>query len=483
MLEKAVDFVSKNKGSRNDKYLPTYHFAPEIGWINDPNGFSKYRGKYHLFYQYNPFSAVWGQMHWGHATSDDLIIFKHEKIAISPIEEGVEGGAAFSGTAIEVDGKHIVMYTEHWGYKQVQSVAISDDGITYKRLANCPVITEKNLPSGFTMEHFRDPKIMYRSGKYIALIALKDNEGNGNIAAFKSNNLIDWEYKGLTLKHIPKMGTMWECPDMVTIGDHDILTISPQWMSDVGLKYANLHSSAYFIGKFDVETLKYDFIMYDEIDRGLDFYAPEMIVDGDRVLMIAWMNMWERTQPTKELEHNWAGSMTLPREVIMKNEKLYFRPIQEIKKYRGKLNKSSGELCENTVLIKNSEIYELELELKNINAEFIKLELFKVGNESVELSYSKITKELIFDRSNCGVKIEGNREYEINSNQRRVNMGIISDLKLQIFSDKSSIEIFINDGEYVITSLVFPTYSNSIVEISSCNGSFDYCSKYWDLKF
>ncbi len=483
MLEKAVKYVEMNKSIKNNKYAPLYHFTPEIGWINDPNGFSRYRGKYHLFYQHNPYAPKWGPMHWGHATSSDLITFKHERIALAPIAEGENGGAAFSGTAIEVCGRHIVMYTEHWGNKQVQSIAVSDDGINYNRLPESPVITDMDLPRGFVFEHFRDPKIIYKNGNYIALIAVKDDNGNGNIVAFLSYDLVNWEYKGVALKHITGMGTMWECPDIVSIGDCDILTMSPQWMTDQGLKYANLHSSVYFIGKFDYETFKYNFVKYDEIDSGLDFYAPEMINDGNRVIMIAWMNMWERTLPTKELGHNWAGTMTLPREIVVKNNRLYFVPVIEIEKYRGQLHACNDVKCNKATLIKYKDVYELELSIRNIGLATIKLELFKTIAESVEIQYSKSTKELVFNRSNCGIKITGNKEYEKNSNLRKVDIGSVDELKLRIFVDKSTIEVFVNDGEYVLSSLVYPTSDESIVELTAVNGDFDYSCKYWDLVF
>ena len=176
-LKKANDYREKNKVDY--KELPEFHVAPQVGWINDPNGFSYYEGMVHLFYQFHPYSKEWGPMHWGHCVSSDLIKWEYYPVALAPdMKYDMDG--CFSGSAIETDEGHMLVYTgvtheENDGKKneyQNQCVALGD-GKSYKKIENNPAINGEIMPQNFSREHFRDPKVWKEMMDIILLLEIK----------------------------------------------------------------------------------------------------------------------------------------------------------------------------------------------------------------------------------------------------------------------------------------------------------------------
>ncbi len=220
---------------------PAYHLSSPVGWMNDPNGFSVYQEEYHLFFQYHPFSKMWGPMHWGHSKSKDFIKWEYLPIAMAPDEKYDEGGC-YSGSALESEGEHVLLYTgvmdryledgTH-NYCQVQCMA-KGDGLNYTKYTENPVIAGDNLPEGGSTENFRDPKI-WKDGKHYYLVVGNCNaDGYGQVLLYRSENLEQWEFLTVLDQSMGKYGKMWECPDFFPLGDRQILMVSPQDMRAVG---------------------------------------------------------------------------------------------------------------------------------------------------------------------------------------------------------------------------------------------------------
>ncbi len=436
----------------NNLYRPKFHYTSESGWINDPNGFSVFGGKYHLFAQHNPHDTKWGPMHWCHGVSEDLIAWEHKEIALTPNEEYEKDLGCFSGTAIEDNGKHILMYTACKGkmgepVEQLQCIAIGD-GNTYKKLPQNPVITGEDLPKFATSADFRDPKLFKIKDEYFALLgAMVTSKKIGTMLLYKSKNLTDWEYVGETLRGQENglMGIVFECPDLFKLGEKYVILTSPIEMPSQGDKYRNISSAVYFVGDMNFETGKFTADYYDEIDTGFDFYAPQTLEDinGDRIL-IAWAQMWERNFVTDQLNHGWAGAMTLPRKLTLENKRLYQKPIETLEKYHGK--------CYLDITKGNPDCFRLQIESDLSEGQKFEIELLKTTSGSFKISYDRIENKLIINRSKSLFKLDRHLKEDGVDNIRKVKLDSYISLKLDIIVDKSLVEIFINGGRYTMTS-------------------------------
>ena len=206
-LDQAREYEVKKELAIPEEQRPKFHLTPRCGWMNDPNGFSTYKGEYHLFYQYYPYDTVWGPMHWGHAKSSDLITWEYLPAAMAPDEEYDKDGC-FSGSAIEMeDGKQLLVYTgvnkvqgesgEILEY-QTQCVAVGD-GTDYKKYEYNPVITADVLPDGAGKFDFRDPKVWRENGKYYMVVGNKTVDKDGQILQFVSDDGFKWTYDKLVI--------------------------------------------------------------------------------------------------------------------------------------------------------------------------------------------------------------------------------------------------------------------------------------------
>ena len=463
-LERANNYIEKNYHQVNTEYRHKYHMMAPIGWINDPNGFIYYKGEYHLFYQYFPYKAVWGPMHWGHAVSKDLVNWKNAPIALAPDQEYDKDGC-FSGTAIEKDGKMYLMYTGHIvgetpeKNRQVQCLAVSSDGIVFEKVAQNPILTEKDLPENAKPQDFRDPKVIKKGDFYYSLIASKATDGGGQILLYKSENLLDWEYVSVMLKGTSEEGSMWECPDIFELDGKDVLIISVEGLPQKDNNFVNTHSVLSFIGEMDWNNGVFHKELVEELDYGLDFYAPQTIEDdNNRRIMVSWMQMWGRNIPTETKGHGWAGAMTLPRELKLINNCLQQKPIPEIKKYVSNYQKIESVLLKDEVRKLDElscEIGILSFEADGTNGEKLTLIFRSNELEKTVLSYDYCTGHLQLDRQKSGVPIIG-KETE-HQYERTIYMNSKNkQLKVEIYLDKASIEVFVNEGEYTMTSTIYP---------------------------
>lgn len=427
---------------------PKIHLTAPSNWINDPNGFIYYNGEYHLFYQYFPYECKWGTMHWGHATSIDLVNWKHHKIALYPTKEYDQNGC-FSGTAIIKDEELHLYYTaikydkfregnihspyDNESFEASQAKMVSRDGYTFDNYEDkkmiIPAIRDKELGH---RTHTRDPKVWkYKDGYSMILGSKFKIEGNekftGEALFYTSKNGEEWTYKNRC--YDDTIGDMWECPDLFNVDGSYVLVMSPENIINDNMNYSN--NAVYSIVDFDEETCEMTLINNQAfLDEGLDLYAPQTTLDkfGNRIL-IGWMRM-----PIAFEDENWIGMMTLPRVVNVKKDKVYFT----IPDYIDKLFNKKVKLSE----FNNQEAYKLNVTL---NEESI----LNIGGYKI----SVIEDMIVADRTE--VFPELNRKGRV-FNSSKLN----GRYELKIYIDSGIIEIFINEGKYVISNIVYNLTSN-----------------------
>lgn len=432
----------------NTRYRLGYHVMATSGWINDPNGFCYFQGYYHIFYQHYPKAAQWGPMHWGHARSKDLVHWETLPIALTPGDKEDEDGC-FSGSAVVHDNKMYLIYTGHHYYGdsdpdhfwQNQNLAISEDGIHFKKYEHNPIISQ--APEDNT-QHFRDPKVWYDNGNWYLILGSQNKAEIGRVLLYKSANLIDWNLVGPVTQADPNKneGYMWECPDFFRLGDNDILLMSPQGINAEAGKFKNLHETGYMVGKYQYEDNSFVRGDFNELDNGHDFYATQTTLTPDgRRIVIGWMDMWESKMP--ESSDGWAGALTLPRELFYRDGILQMKPIEELKQLRTEqLINENYQVQEEQEIIADEKQYEAILNFDMSNTS--KAGVFFTdsdGKRLLSLEYDKIQNKLVLQRSTS----DPEREATLKA----------TDLKLHIYVDTSSVEIFVNDGQRAFTERIY----------------------------
>ncbi|GAA0841715.1 hypothetical protein GCM10008915_39630 [Bifidobacterium pullorum subsp. gallinarum] len=312
-----------------------YHFEPKTGWINDPNGLVFFKGRYHAFFQHYPFAPRWGQMHWGHAVSDDLVHWEELSIALYPDQEyeDSEQGGCFSGCAVVKDDILYLIYTSVSDvHGQTQSVAISHDGIYFEKYSGNPVIRE--FPPEASAD-FRDPKVTFMDGVYYMVIA-SGKEGIGKILLYQSQNLLDWDYVGVLFEG-SEYGGVLECPDFFPFEGKYLLMFS-QINRDT-------RATMFAYGNFDGKQLT-DFSLHTP-HIGPHYYAPQTFLDPKgRRIIIGWLfNKDEKLNGGAD----YAGALTIPCELSMKDGKLLAYPVAEAQE----LLNNSDEL----VVVENDKVW------------------------------------------------------------------------------------------------------------------------------
>lgn len=294
-----------------------HHFEPTQGWMNDPNGLCFFDGRYHAFFQYNPYAPKWDTMHWGHAVSEDLITWQQIDTALFPDREYEDKGGCFSGSAIEKDGKLHLFYTgvsRRLG--QAQAMAMSTDGVTFAKYEGNPVIPRAPfVAEGEVTRDFRDPKVISAFGRYY-MVCGTCRDGEGQILLYSSDDLCDWRYLGVAYASRAFGGTP-ECPDLFPLGDRWVLMFSAM--------KPTVAATVFVVGDFDGERFVPERETYSEY--GKDFYAPQTFLAPDgRRLMIGWFYHWGKSLPQG---NEVAGALSIPRELRLCEGRVVNFPVRE----------------------------------------------------------------------------------------------------------------------------------------------------------
>lgn len=476
------------KNYYTERYRPKFHFTPEKNWMNDPNGMVYYDGEYHLFYQHHPEGTVWGPMHWGHAVSTDMVHWEHLPIALFPDEHGY----IFSGSAV-VDandstgffngGSGLVAIFTHAGVhpatkgpRQAQSLAYSvDKGRTWIKFDGNPVLTDDSI------EDFRDPKVFWyeNSQKWIMVLAAGDH-----VRFYSSTDLKSWDFES---KFGEKEGShlgVWECPDLFPLDvDGDVSKIKWVLLVSIGDNPDCPEGSRtqYFIGDFDGHTFKNDGSPEQVLwsDLGRDNYAgvswsdiPKC--DGRRLLM-GWMSNWKYANlvPTK----SWRSAMTVPRELTLweteAGVRLVQTPAKELEVLRGPSLHSLDEAViltpeQNLLAAVRGKTVEIIAKFELINTSRFGFKVSKSSKEETVIGYDEGLSRLYLDRRHSG-ECDFHPEFAcVHDAELKPQNNKIT---LQIFVDSSSVEVFANGGELVMTDLIFPSKNSDGIQLFVEDGS------------
>jgi fructan beta-fructosidase len=472
-----------------EAHRPQIHFTPRAHWINDPNGMVYNKGIYHLFYQHHPYSSVWGPMHWGHATSLDMINWKHEPIGIYPDSLGT----IFSGSAV-VDknntsgfGKNgqaplIAIFTQHnmEGEKagrndfQTQSIAYSnDDGKTWTMYKANPVIKNPGI------RDFRDPKVMWYepTKKWIMSLATKNN-----IAFYSSPDLKNWVKESDFGDGRGAHGGGWECPDLIMLDDNG----KQRWVLIVNLNPGapNLGSGTqYFVGDFDGKTFTSNQTATRWMDYGPDNYAGVTWSNtGKRKILIGWMSNWlyANLVPTE----TWRNALTIPRDLKLKhvgNEIfLVSKPVPELSKIQSKPAVIQHLRFTNNVDIakKTGKVkFPCRLNLDLVEIKDFSLVIANEAGEEVVVGYDKKQNQYFIDRTKSG-KTGFQKDFAARHFAPRLTSS--TKMNISVLIDVSSVELFADDGLTVMTSVFFPNKPYSQIHIQSSGNTtinkFEYIS-------
>ena len=458
-LKLADSFDMSNK----ETFRPVYHHTPAYGWMNDPNGMFYKDGVYHLFFQYNPYGSVWGNMHWGHSTSSDLIHWNFEGVSIVPDA----WGAIFSGSCV-VDhnntagfGKDAVIafYTSAkstpWGDVQSESMAYSlDNGKTFVKYAGNPIITSLE-------KDFRDPKVFwYAPGKHWVMILAVGQ----HMELYSSVNLKDWKKESEFGKMQGAHGGVWKCPDLIELpveGSRErkwvlICNINP------GGPFGG-SAAQYFVGSFDGKTFVNESPVQTKwMDWGKDNYATvtwNNAPDG-RCIALGWMSNWQYANNVPTRQYRSANTIARDLTLYKAGGEFYLKstPSREMKQARGeKVSVPSFKVTDSykieSLLKDNNGAYEIEMEIQVADASKISLNLQNEKGEQVSMYYDLLRKQFVMDRSKSG-KVDFSNDFPAVT-AAPVHAG--KTLRLHLFVDRSSIEAFGEDGKFVMTNLVFPS--------------------------
>ena len=463
---------------KEEKFRPSFHFTPKENWMNDPNGMFYLDGTYHLFFQYYPEDIVWGPMHWGHATSTDMITWEEQPVALEPDEKGY----IFSGSAV-VDEKNtsgfgeegktpvIAMFTYHdpvaekEGKTEYQSQAIAyslDKGFNWTKFKDNPVIKNPGI------KDFRDPKVIRDTinDQWLMVLATPDRS-----YFYSSQNLKDWEKISEFGENTGAHDGVWECPDffpMKVEGTNEIKWVLIQSLNPGG--YNGGSGTQYFIGDFDGTTFtpQENMANLDEkhsfwLDFGRDNYAgvtwSNIPAQDGRTLFMGWMSNWLYAQevPTK----TWRSTMTLARELKLKKldgvYRIFSQPVKELKKYRNEvyakvdIDASKTYTYSSDDGIMNNQ-FSFSIPLKDIDkVEFV---LSNPANDSLKFGLNNTDGQFYVNRKKSGLVNFSDKFTQKISTAPRISKS--DTLHVNFILDRTSIELFYDNGATVMSEIFFP---------------------------
>lgn len=500
MIKKAIFFftvlitTSSAFGQKtyHEQYRPQIHFSPAAHWMNDPNGLVYYKGVYHLFYQYYPKATVWGPMHWGHATSTDLVHWNNKPIALYPDSLGL----IFSGSAV-VDinntsglGKNgqpplIAIFTHHDQAKEKdgkndtenESMAYSNDGgNTWQKYAHNPVLKNPGISD------FRDPKVSwYAPGKkWIMTLATKDR-----ITFYSSPNLKDWTKESEFGETLGAHGGVWECPDLFPMIAADG---KKMWVLIVNINPGGPQGGSatqYFTGDFDGKTFKPNNTDTRWADQGTDEYAGVTWSNtGNRRIFLGWMSNWDyaTTVPTKA----WRSAMTVPRDLkLVKVDTAYYLASQPVKELGGLKDETKslpamavkGEVNLTKILNRSDNQFQLSLSAKQLKS--FSITLSNGAGEKLMIGFDEKENSWFIDRTHAG-ESGFNKDFAKRFAVKRIAGTAGTDMTLVV--DAASVELFADKGLTVMTSVFFPKKPLNNISVSSADGFSASSISYAQLK-
>lgn len=456
-----------------EKFRPSYHHTPAYGWMNDPNGMFYKDGVYHLYFQYNPYGSMWGNMHWGHSTSTDLVNWKNEGVAIAP--DAI--GTIFSGSCV-VDhnntsgfgkGAVVAFYTSAkqtpWGDCQTQSMAYSlDNGKTFIKYENNPILTSSE-------KDFRDPKVFWYAPKehWVMMLAVGQH-----MEIYSSKNLKDWTKESEFGEGYGCHGGVWECPDLVELPVEG--TKDKKWVLICNINPGGPFGGSatqYFVGDFDGSTFINNYPEETKwMDYGKDHYATvtwNNAPDG-RCIAIGWMSNWQYANNVPTLQYRSANTIARDLSLFKQDGSIFLKsePCKEMVEARkdGRQIKAVNVAKAETISLSSQSgngAYEVELSINPGKSKEVSFTLSNGKGEKVLMTYDTVKKTLAMDRSKSG-DVSFSKDFPAVT---EMPVGKSKELKLRLFVDKSSVEAFVDNGKFVMTNCVFPSTPYDMITFES----------------
>ena len=427
-----------------DRFRQKLHLMPPTGWLNDPNGLCQFKGIYHAFFQYSPFNATGGLKMWGHYTSRDMIEWKYEGVSLYP-DQPFDCHGVYSGSAFIEDGKMYLYYTgnvklEDGEFDYIRTgreantvLVVSEDGEHFGRKRE--LMRNSDYPQDLTC-HVRDPKVWKENGMYYMVQGARTQKDEGKVLIFESEDQLNWIYKS-DVKTAERFGYMWECPDYFETEGRKILSASVQGLEGGAWDARNVYQSGYFLVEGDILS-EYVLSDYELWDYGFDYYAPQSFESEDgRRIHISWMGMPDCEEYTNlTLEDGWQHCFTFPREIFEKDGKICQRPIRELEEKKHLVSDVKGMLVR-----EGYPVYEMTI------SDITKNRFKVILSEKLILDYADGKFRMHFtDQDKTSVSS--------GRSMRCVEVEEVENLKILV--DTSSVEVFVNDGEYVFSTRYYP---------------------------
>jgi beta-fructofuranosidase len=445
-----------------DPHRPQYHLLPAANWMNDPNAPIFWQGKYHMFYQYNPNGAFWGDMHWAHAVSADMVRWKHLPVALAPTPGGPDKDGVFSGCGVIDNGSVTAVYTSV--NPETQSIATSTGDLTeWKKFAGNPVIAAP--PAGLEVTGFRDPAVWKEGDTWLMALGSGFRGKGGAILLYESKDLRHWNYlhplvtgrmkPGASAKDPVDSGEMWECPDFFPIDN----------------KYLLIHSTErivkYLLGGYKDRLFHADSL--GVIDHGAYYAARTMTNTGDRRILWGWIT--ENRTVDAQKAAGWSGAMSLPRELKLYGSQVQMRPAAEVATLRGK--RLGGDAEGDCLEIR------AEVDAGSSPQAGLKLRIAPDRSEQTVVYYDRAQRMICVDRSLSSTDASADRTMQSGPFQ----LGRGENLRLHVFLDGSVIEIFAND-RFCLTARVYPAgpRSTGVALYSSDNKATMASFEAWEMR-
>ncbi len=472
------EYLDLENKVQNSPWRQSFHIQPVTGLLNDPNGLAWYNGFYHVFYQWFPFGPVHGTKYWYHLRSRDLIYWEDLGIGLAP-DQSFDSHGVYSGSSMRKDGLLYLFYTgnhrdDDWVRHSSQCLAVMDQEGRIVKMTS-PLIPDP--PAGIT-EHFRDPKVWKGKTGYLMITGAQKLSQTGTALIYQSSDLIQWDYLGELKVSWKTKAYMWECPDYFETEGHGILIMCPQGMETEESGNSNIYEAGYLIGNpMNEETLTFDGSRYERLDYGFDFYAPQTFLDplGRRILF-GWMGLPEILYPTDR--YGWAHCLTIPRELTVVNGRLRQNPVKEMEQMRREA------VCE-TILMEDESYqdvrfygrhYELLVQIMDQTAGVFEISVRQNKQEQTMIRYSRNDQMICVDRSASGEVFAEDYGF---LRKAKLEGGL---KEVRIFSDESSLEIFINQGEVSFSLRIFPHRLSEETVFTAREGSVKASIQKWNLR-
>lgn len=467
VLERNVAEVEKNADLTEGRFRLGHHLMPPVGWLNDPNGLCWFQGKYHVFFQYAPFDVEGGLKFWGHYTSEDLIDWKYEGVALYP-DSSYDCHGVYSGSAL-VDGDKMHLFFTgnvkidgdydyiNEGRKNSTIHVESKNGLCFGNKEE--VISFEEYPEEFTC-HIRDPKVWKEDDAYFMLLGGRLKGDKGAVLLYRSDDKRKWKFlRTITTKEV--FGYMWECPDCFEMDGQKILSVSPQGLTREEYRFQNVYQSGYFPMREDGSVNTEDF---REWDMGFDFYAPQTFIDGNgRRILIGWMGMPDADEEygNKTIGEGWQHCLTVPRELKIQDGQILQYPVKELESLRKERTLLHDENGEVEIRTEVNEGFDLLLEDIHMTESSFKISL---GGQML-LKYENGVAEIGFP----GLIGAGR-------SVRKAKLDSFRNIRLLV--DTSAAEIYLNDGEIVFSTRYYPERED--LQLKMQGGKFK--GNLWNLR-